>query len=366
MSKRSAQFVAALTVSVLAGANLATVTDLRAQAATADDCLTAPKGATTPGSHWYYRIDRATKRQCWYLREELDKDKSTRATPPASSPVAAEPATQPPRTITQKAISEARAEWVSQQSRAEQTAPAYPAPQTTGAAPARPAGQDGKRGIGTNVLAATPVATNRWLDNNQSANAASNPADVQTTASVAEPAGDQQQDAEPALQPTLQPQPAPGISFGAADSSTAKPTASLQMLLGVMLAALALAGITVSLLFRLGRIRARRAMRRQRLARWDAVKSKGKRSAPPARSAPPKRTAPPIRTAPPTRAAPPARPAPQMRPASQVRPVQPTFQREREEALTGRPESMYAPRQQDTRERQVNDMLARLARSAQR
>jgi len=55
-----------------------------------------------------------------------------------------------------------------------------------------------------------------------------------------------------------------------------------------------------------------------------------------------------------------------MRPASQVRPVQPTFQREREEALTGRPESMYAPRQQDTRERQVTDMLARLARSAQR
>ena len=39
----------------------------------------------------------------------------------------------------------------------------------------------------------------------------------------------------------------------------------------------------------------------------------------------------------------------------------------------GRPETMYAPRQQDTRprqqdtrERQVNDMLARLARSAQR
>jgi len=374
MSKRSAQFVAALTVSVLAGANLANVTDLRAQAATADDCLTAPKGATTPGSHWYYRIDRATKRQCWYLREELDKDKSTRATPPASppasSPVAAEPAEQTPRTITQKAISDARAEWVSQQSRAEQTAGANPAPQTTGAAPSRPAVQDGKRAVGTSVLAPAPVTTSRWLDANQSANAASNPADVQTTAAVADPAADQQQDAEPvqqpALQPTLQPQSASGISFAAADSSTAKPTASLQMLLGVMLAALALAGITVSLLFRLGRIRARRAMRRQRLARWDAVKSKGKRSAQPARSAPPKRTAPPIRTAPPTRAAPQVRPAPQTRPAPQMRPVQPTLQREREEALMGRPESIYAPRQQDTRERQVTDMLARLARSAQR
>lgn len=370
MSKRSAQFVAALTVSVLAGANLATVTDLRAQAATADDCLTAPKGATTPGSHWYYRIDRATKRQCWYLREETDKagDKSTRATPPASPPAssaaAAEPAAQPPRTITQKAISDARAEWVSQQSRAEQAAPANPAPQTTGAAPSRPAIQDARRPIGTNVLAPAPVATNRWTDTNQSANAA----DVQTTAAVAEPVVDQQQESEPALQP----QPAPGITFAAADSSSAKPTASLQMLLGVMIAALALAGITVSLLFRLGRIRARRAMRRQRMARWDAVKTKGKRSASPARSAPPKRTAPPIRTAPQMRPAPQTRPAPQARPVQQTRPVQPV-QREREEALMGRPETIYAPRQQDprprqqdSRERQVTDMLARLARSAQR
>ena len=71
-------------------------------------------------------------------------------------------------------------------------------------------------------------------------------------------------DAEPVQQPALQQpalqQPAPGIALAAADSSTTKPTASLQMLLVVMAAALALAGITVSLVFRLGRIRARRAM----------------------------------------------------------------------------------------------------------
>lgn len=368
MSKRSAKPVAALFVSVLAGANLAAVTDLRAQAANADDCLTAPKGATSAGAHWYYRIDRATKRQCWYLREETDKanEKSTRVTPPASSATAAEPTEQPPRTITQKAISDARAEWVSQQSRAEQT-PVNPGPQTTGAATSRSVVQDGKRALGTNVLAPAPLTTNRWLDNNQGVNTASNSADVQTTAALAEPAVDQQQDAEPVqqpgLQPTLQPQPASGISFPAAETSTTKPTASLQMLLAVMAAALALAGITVSLLFRLGRIRARRAMRRQRLARWDAVKSKGKRSAPPARSAPP------VRTAPQTRS------APSMRPAPQVRVAQPTFQQaqpafQREEVRMRRPETAYAPtayapRQQDARERQVTDMLARLARSAQ-
>ena len=81
MSNRSVRFIPALLAGVVAGANLATITDLRAQvistaaeAATqapqagADSCLAAPKGATPSGSHWYYRIDRVTKRQCWYLR----------------------------------------------------------------------------------------------------------------------------------------------------------------------------------------------------------------------------------------------------------------------------------------------------------
>ena len=34
----------------------------------ADDCLTAPNSAAPQGSHWYYRLDRATQRKCWYVR----------------------------------------------------------------------------------------------------------------------------------------------------------------------------------------------------------------------------------------------------------------------------------------------------------
>src|SRR5690348_5675876 len=107
MSNRSVRFIPALLAGVVAGANLATMTDLRAQVAerttdqaeagiqvaqaTTDSCLAAPKGATPSGSHWYYRIDRTTKRQCWYLREESDKadDKFARAAPPASAPAPA-------------------------------------------------------------------------------------------------------------------------------------------------------------------------------------------------------------------------------------------------------------------------------------
>ena len=39
-----------------------------AETARAADCLSAPNSAAPQGSHWYYRLDRATKRKCWYVR----------------------------------------------------------------------------------------------------------------------------------------------------------------------------------------------------------------------------------------------------------------------------------------------------------
>jgi hypothetical protein len=37
-------------------------------AAAAVDCITEPNRDPPEGSHWYYRVDRATDRKCWYLR----------------------------------------------------------------------------------------------------------------------------------------------------------------------------------------------------------------------------------------------------------------------------------------------------------
>jgi hypothetical protein len=39
-------------------------------ASAAEDCVAKPKGVAPSGQHWYYRSDRATKRQCWYLGDE--------------------------------------------------------------------------------------------------------------------------------------------------------------------------------------------------------------------------------------------------------------------------------------------------------
>src|SRR3974377_134608 len=55
---------AALTVSLTAFIGTAEVS--RA----ADDCLTKPNALAPQGSHWYYRIDRTTHRQCWFLGAE--------------------------------------------------------------------------------------------------------------------------------------------------------------------------------------------------------------------------------------------------------------------------------------------------------
>ena len=34
--------------------------------ASADDCLAEPNSPAPAGSHWYYHLDRATQRKCWY------------------------------------------------------------------------------------------------------------------------------------------------------------------------------------------------------------------------------------------------------------------------------------------------------------
>src|SRR5262249_46563373 len=36
--------------------------------ARADDCLAEPNSSAPAGSHWYYHMDRATQRKCWYIR----------------------------------------------------------------------------------------------------------------------------------------------------------------------------------------------------------------------------------------------------------------------------------------------------------
>jgi hypothetical protein len=58
--------------------------------ARADDCLAEPNSPAPAGSHWYYHLDKATQRKCWYVHA---KDQSVQ---PAAAQATSDPASLPP------------------------------------------------------------------------------------------------------------------------------------------------------------------------------------------------------------------------------------------------------------------------------
>src|SRR5580704_3365862 len=114
MPKRTAKFVSAIFASFLASTPLAAETVAAAPAA--DDCLSGPKGQTPAGGHWYYRVERVTKRHCWYLGDEHEKPAQTAASNPAQAaapnPTPAAPvlSAKPTAVKTETSIADAHAE----------------------------------------------------------------------------------------------------------------------------------------------------------------------------------------------------------------------------------------------------------------
>ena len=90
MKKTAAKFVSAIFATVIASSTLTAAPEVENEEKekSADTCLLGPSASTPPGGHWYYRADRANKRNCWYLGEA--KDKSARKTAADEDAVAAE------------------------------------------------------------------------------------------------------------------------------------------------------------------------------------------------------------------------------------------------------------------------------------
>ena len=171
------------------------------------------------------------------------------------------------------------------------------------------------------------------------------------------------------------------VFTAAADAAPVKPTASLQKLLIVMAAALALAGLTVSAIVRIGRMRARRAMRRKRRAMWDSAKTANKAAKTRRRAPQPQQPPQPVfrdEDAVVRRAAavqqharvPQQEKAPTRPPRERPQQERPYAPQERRHAPQDRvpqqqrvSQDRAAPPDRD-RERQVTEMLSRLARTA--
>jgi len=254
MGNRTAKFISALFASVLAGAPLSAVSQNAPSEPTAantpaatDDCLASPKKTAPDGQHWYYRVERGTKRQCWYLRAEGTKGAQTAATSQKSD------------TPTPRSVQDARAEWPTPQgSTTQDTTASIPAPAAAASQPVvnqRPAAS-------ADANAEQPSLVTRWPD----ASAAVAPAPQQPTATAPK-----QADARPASKPTTAPVASASMAQAAADVPADKPTGSLQMLVLVVGGALALAGIIGSVIYRFAgssvRLQAHDGTRRR--VNWD-------------------------------------------------------------------------------------------------
>jgi hypothetical protein len=247
MPNRTAKFASAIFASALAGVPVATISLGSVRAA--DDCLLAPKNETPDGGHWYYRIDHATKRHCWYLRKEGEE--AMRIAPPA----AASPAPIAPKAeaATPRSLADARAELppqtrVGPPSRVEWPNPAPPAP---AAAPDIPPAAV------PDASAHSSVVASRWPESSSATSASSSaPAESQLAANV--------QPAVAAPPPAVVADPP-----AAAEASTQGRPGSIAVLLGVIIGALALSSLIAGLAFKIGRTR--RARRSKLRARRDAI-----------------------------------------------------------------------------------------------
>jgi hypothetical protein len=277
MSSRTAKFASAIFASLIVGAPLTTISDSAAGAD--DECLSSPKDQTPQGGHWYYRIDRVTKRHCWYLKEDDEK-------PSQAAAKLVAPKVVPPF---QRSVADARAELPAQ----GRNEPPNQGNRLTSADVAVSAmNKDTKPPVAE--IPRTVVAS-RWLGQSEadSANSAafltsptplaspmpsgsvSNGPMANSNSPMANKVSDTNLGAAAPTQP-----PSPPLVAGqfAADLSSATSAYPIQMLLAAMMGALALAGLLGRVIFKFvgPRRPASRRGRGRRGAIWKSAATGGK------------------------------------------------------------------------------------------
>jgi hypothetical protein len=243
--------VSAFFACIVASSSLTAAPDSEEKEKPADKCLLGPSASTSGGGHWYYRIDRVNKRNCWYLGEE--KEKAARKPVAEEDAAPAEKSVAPPPkkpATVQRSITDAHAELpqpgLEQDARptATQRNPAAPPVDVPRADSAqRPAVND-----------AGKAATTRWPEPSVASPAVSTPP-ATGSAQVTRTAEAQPAPVAPPARPAAPPAP-----LAAAQAGAGKPM-SLPMILTVLAGALSVVGVFASALFGRGKSRSRRLSR---------------------------------------------------------------------------------------------------------
>ncbi|HLG80170.1 MAG TPA: hypothetical protein VKY22_04080 [Bradyrhizobium sp.] len=279
-----ANLPAKIASSIVAGMLAGTALTMPRDVATAAECLPEPGKDGTQGQHWYYRIEHGTKRHCWYLRGQ--DGKAAQVAPADESEPAPKAAAQtsanPPRSV-----EDAHAEYPIPQSRENMVAAPVPGLVPRASAPVAAPPPADPRGSAVSARWPSPENAIAPAAPSLAAPAAAAPgltapapvattlapdaaAPLQTTADATDSssAADATTDASTVVDTP------PGPPAAAAPAVPAKPSASLQMLFAVIGGALALAGLTASIVYRLGRRKERRlATSERRAVLWESVES---------------------------------------------------------------------------------------------
>jgi hypothetical protein len=244
MVNRTAKIGSAIFASLLAGAPITIITSGSAHAA--DDCQTEPGSEMRQGQHWYYRIERGTKRHCWYLREEGERAEQ------ATSSEGAAAASQRSETAVRGSIADAYNAIPSPHLRARTSMPTATTPEDNQNpdAGARPADSVPRPSVASRLFERLAVDSSVNLMPEASATMV---ADASTTP---------QAESSPVFAP---------VTLAPASAPTQKAVGSLRMLLLAILGALALASLMGNVVYRLGRARhvARAAARRRDI--WESA-----------------------------------------------------------------------------------------------
>src|SRR5882724_718193 len=308
MSSRAAEFASAILIGVLVGVFAGAYLIIMPYG-TADDCLAEPKGDTPQGQHWYYRVDRGTKRHCWYLKgqeEKVARAASPERTAPAKE--ATKTASVKTEVAAQHSVADAHAELPSRariedNTSAFATRPARTAVIANAAATAANSGGADDNGAGSNVMSRWPEPTgvNSTADTPPESsplvvadNTQPNPAAAPMTSApmTSAPMTSAPMTSAPMTSAPITSAPVTATPMSAAPADETTPAAvstavekysgSLQELLVVAFAALALAGLSGSAVYRLASLRnaKRRYNASRRSADWQAPNKKKRRPPP--------------------------------------------------------------------------------------
>jgi len=279
MTNRTTSLLPCVAVAIVAAAAAVTIEFTPASAA--DECLTKPK-ETTAGKHWFYRVDRTTKKQCWYQR---DDDREAHG----ASLVTRKLAARKERAQLSSSAANARAEVQTSPKDAGdevKVAPSTPSvaaspPATTGfppvaAFPAAPAPVVAPESVASAPVVAAPdsvraaesestIAT-RWPDPSGTLPAAE-PAPRASSYTLAAASETSTAETTAPITPALAADAAPAVTIGAAGDDASRTR------MFAFLGAVAVAGFSISVLF--ARARAKRQLRiepiaTRRVTRWPA------------------------------------------------------------------------------------------------